>query len=89
MVEILVGLKPLVGKVRLIRVKQSLVHWCNVLPSSHAGDKFVAWIHDWRVIKVDTKWEPSLLNLWVEREGKIVVSIDLLKNLKRDLISLG
>lgn len=88
-VEVLVLIEPLVAEVALSTDLEGGVDWSEVLDAAHGGDPFVRGIVDWLVVLVDSDWEPSLSDLWVDVGSDAVVSIDLLKNGKVDAVDVG
>lgn len=89
MIEIDGFIEPLDGEIFLVRVEESSVDRVQILHSSLGGDESVGWFECWGIAGFDAKGEPSLLALWVDSSGKVVVCVHLLENVKGKLILLA
>ena len=76
MVEVNIFVEPLHSGVSLVGVKKGLVDWLKILQSSLLRHEFVGWLQGWLVTLSDSKGQPSLLALWVDCVGQVVVGID-------------
>lgn len=86
MVEVLVLIEPLVGKVALAGVHEGRVVRSEVLDTTLNGNEGVSSIVNCIVEELETKWLPSLFDLWIGIVGDVQVSIDAGKNAVGELI---
>lgn len=87
MIEVCHLIVPLDGQFLLIRIKQSLVDWFYILPSTHTLNKFLGLVSN-VVSEFDAEWEPSLFDLWIRCVGHIVVSVNFTHDLEVHLTHL-
>ena len=88
-VEVLVLIVPLDCKVVLATVLEGLVHRGEVLASAHRGDPGVGWLVDGSVVEGEADWVPTLLDLGVDVEGAVEVSVDTLEDVQVDVLEVG
>jgi len=78
MVEVFELIKPFLCYA-LVNDDLSLVNRCEVLHSSHITDERMSWFCDCCILLQDTKWKPSLFNLWVGCSCDVQTLIDICK----------
>lgn len=76
MVEVHILLVPLDGKVFLVAIEESLIHWLEVLHSALARDEVVSLLEDSGIVQLDSNRVPSLLALWINSCRNVKVSIN-------------
>ena len=76
------------SEILLVGFEESSVDWVQILHSSLIRNKFVGWFEYICIASFDTDREPSLFALWVDSSGKVVVCVDLLKNVEGKLVFL-
>jgi len=88
MIEIDVFIEPRDGEVLLIGVEKSPVDWVQILHSSLNRNECVGLLEHRCISGSDANREPSLFALWIDSCGKVVVCVDLLKNIECKIVFL-